>query len=182
MLLHCDAVQAHIESHIGLVETRIGVVPGWGGCKEMLLHHLTGATDPGSQIEEVEHVFYVIADAHTSASAEDARDMHIIRNGQGGISMHRDRLLADAKALCQQLADGYITPDANAMPEIPSAAIEPVLQRNIEHRREAGSLTDHDVLVLQHLAFVLSHGTATPDVAPGAWSLTIMPLNLWKAR
>ncbi len=38
--LHVDAVQAHIESYPGLVEVGIGVIPGWGGCKELLLRHI----------------------------------------------------------------------------------------------------------------------------------------------
>ncbi|MDP1171888.1 enoyl-CoA hydratase/isomerase family protein, partial [Klebsiella pneumoniae] len=36
ILLHSDAVQAHAESYIGLVEAGVGLVPAWGGCKEML--------------------------------------------------------------------------------------------------------------------------------------------------
>ena len=37
ILLHCDAVQAHAETYMGLVEVGVGLIPGWGGCKEMLL-------------------------------------------------------------------------------------------------------------------------------------------------
>ena len=36
ILLHCDAIQAHAELYIGLVETGVGLIPGWGGCKEYL--------------------------------------------------------------------------------------------------------------------------------------------------
>jgi 3-hydroxyacyl-CoA dehydrogenase len=36
VLLHCDAVQAHAECYMGLVEVGVGLIPGWGGCKEML--------------------------------------------------------------------------------------------------------------------------------------------------
>ncbi len=37
VLLHCDAVAAHMELYAGLVEAGVGVIPGWGGCKEMLM-------------------------------------------------------------------------------------------------------------------------------------------------
>ena len=37
ILLHSDAIQAHAETYPGLVEVGVGVIPGWGGCKEMLL-------------------------------------------------------------------------------------------------------------------------------------------------
>ncbi len=36
ILLHSDAIQANAELYAGLVETGVGLVPGWGGCKEML--------------------------------------------------------------------------------------------------------------------------------------------------
>ena len=34
--MHCDAVQAHSESYVGLVEVGVGIIPAWGGCKELL--------------------------------------------------------------------------------------------------------------------------------------------------
>ena len=36
ILLHSDAIQAHAETYTGLVEVGVGLIPGWGGCKEML--------------------------------------------------------------------------------------------------------------------------------------------------
>ena len=46
ILLHCAAVQAHAETYMGLVEIGVGIVPAWGGCKEMLLRHMADATPP----------------------------------------------------------------------------------------------------------------------------------------
>jgi 3-hydroxyacyl-CoA dehydrogenase len=46
LLLHADAVVAHMESYPGLVEAGIGVIPGWGGCKEMVMRHLAVASLP----------------------------------------------------------------------------------------------------------------------------------------
>ena len=39
ILLHSDHVQAHAETYCGLVEVGVGFIPGWGGCKEMLLRY-----------------------------------------------------------------------------------------------------------------------------------------------
>ena len=36
ILLHCDSLVAHSESYIGLVEVGVGIVPAWGGCKELI--------------------------------------------------------------------------------------------------------------------------------------------------
>ncbi len=46
MVLHSNAVQAHIESYPGLVEVGVGLIPAWGGCKEMLLRHLGTRKEP----------------------------------------------------------------------------------------------------------------------------------------
>ena len=40
IVLHADAVQAHCEASIGLVEVGVGLIPAWGGCKEMLQRYL----------------------------------------------------------------------------------------------------------------------------------------------
>ena len=45
-VLHAGAVQAHAETYMGLVEVGVGVVPGWGGCKEMLVRNQPGPKDP----------------------------------------------------------------------------------------------------------------------------------------
>ena len=43
ILLYADAVQAHTESYVGLVEAGVGIVPAWGGCTAMLARY---AADP----------------------------------------------------------------------------------------------------------------------------------------
>ena len=46
ILLHCYAVQAHAETYMGLVEVGVGVIPGWGGCKEMTTRWATNSEAP----------------------------------------------------------------------------------------------------------------------------------------
>ena len=36
IILHSNYVQAHVESYIGLTEAALGILPAWGGCKELL--------------------------------------------------------------------------------------------------------------------------------------------------
>src|SRR5437588_4684036 len=43
--LHAPARQPHAELYIGLVEVGVGLLPGGGGCKEMLLLAVDGATE-----------------------------------------------------------------------------------------------------------------------------------------
>lgn len=162
LLLHCDCVQAHIESYIGLVETSIGVVPSWGGCKELLWHHVGDISDPSAQIEAAEQVFKLIADAKTSASAEEAREMHILRDCCG-ISMHRDAVLHDAKRLCLKKAQGYTAPHSDET-QIPLGATKLVFNEEIELRVHEQNLDTHAKRVLQSLTFVLSGGESSPEL------------------
>ncbi|MBP8845991.1 MAG: 3-hydroxyacyl-CoA dehydrogenase/enoyl-CoA hydratase family protein, partial [Thermoanaerobaculia bacterium] len=90
ILLHCDAIQAHAESYIGLVEVGVGVVPGWGGCKEMLARWIANPKRPGGPMPPVAKVFEMISTAQVGTSAEEAREMLILREGDG-ITMNRDR-------------------------------------------------------------------------------------------
>lgn len=162
LMLHADCIQAHIESHIGLVEVGIGVVPSWGGCKEMLMHQLKDVTDTGSQLQAVQQVFSRIADARPSASAEEAKDWRILRDCCG-ISMNRAQVLADAKALCLQKAHDYTPPQSRTL-ELPKGAARHVFENEIERRVEKDSLDRHAKRVLQSLAFVLSGGDSSPKI------------------
>jgi len=156
ILLHCDAVQAHAETYMGLVEVGVGLVPAWGGCKEMLARWHHNPKGPQGPMPAVTRVFETIGTAAVARSADEARDLLYLRDGDG-ITMNRDRLLAEAKAKALQLADNYIPPQPAeyALPG-PTAATAMNLVLNDFHR--AGKATDHDVTVGKALAWVLSGG------------------------
>jgi 3-hydroxyacyl-CoA dehydrogenase len=156
ILLHCDAVQAHAETYMGLVEVGVGLVPAWGGCKEMLARWHHNPKGPQGPMPAVTRVFETIGTAAVARSADEARDLLYLRDGDG-ITMNRDRLLAEAKAKALQLADNYIPPQPTeyALPG-PTAATAMNLVLNDFHK--AGKATDHDVTVGKALAWVLSGG------------------------
>src|SRR6185503_2079387 len=105
VVLHCSAVQAHAETYMGLVEVGVGVIPGWGGCKEMLTRWSTNPKRPGGPMPPVAKAFELISTAVVSTSAEEARENLFLRRDDG-ITMNRDRLLADAKAKALALLGG----------------------------------------------------------------------------
>jgi 3-hydroxyacyl-CoA dehydrogenase len=156
MLLHCDAVQAHAESYIGLVECGVGLVPAWGGCKEMLHRWSTFGNLPKGPMPAVARVFELISTATVSKSAAEAKEMLYLKPTDG-ITMNRYRLLADAKAKALELARDYLPP---AEPELvlpgESAAVAMRLAAESFHRR--GLATKHDLVVFAALAEILSGG------------------------
>ncbi len=157
ILLHCDAVQAHAETYMGLVEAGVGVVPGWGGCKEMLSRRWADPERPGGPMPPVIKVFETIGTAQVAKSADEARDFLFLRPADG-ITMNRDRLLADAKARALALAtDGYSPPAASEI-ALPGPTARAAMSMAVDGLRLAGKATPHDAVVGKTLAGVLSGG------------------------
>lgn len=156
ILLHCDAIQAHAESYIGLVETGVGIVPGWGGCKEMLLRWNASGDRKGGPMPPVINCFRTIAMAQVAKSAEQAKELLFLRP-EDGITMNKDRLLADAKEKALALAADY-TPPLEAEVALPGPSGAVALSISIDQFRRLGKATPHDVTVGGYLAKVLSGG------------------------
>ena len=96
--LHAARIQAAAEAYIGLVEVGVGLIPGGGGTKEMLIRaneHAAGGEDL-DLFHAMKPVFETIAMAKVGTSAEDSRDLGFLRR-EDGVSMNRDRLVGDAK-------------------------------------------------------------------------------------
>lgn len=110
--LHSARIQAAAESYIGLVETGVGLVPGGGGTKEMLIRaneHSAGG-ESLDLFHALKPVFETIAMAKVSTSGEEARSLGFLRSADL-ISMNRDRQVADAKQTAlAMLRAGYHPP------------------------------------------------------------------------
>ena len=163
VLLHADAVQAHAETYSGLVEVGVGVVPAWGGCKEMLLRRFADPDRAGGPMPPITKTFEAIGLATIARSAEEARDLLLLRPGDG-ITMNRDRLLADAKAKALALAEDYSPPEK---PEIslPGETAAIAIGMAVDGFRLSGKATPHDVVVSRALAKVLSGGKTDVTVS-----------------
>ncbi|HEY5209998.1 MAG TPA: 3-hydroxyacyl-CoA dehydrogenase NAD-binding domain-containing protein [Pseudolabrys sp.] len=157
ILLHSASVQAHAESYIGLVEVGVGLVPGWGGCAEMTTRAYTNKRGPQGPIAPLAGLFETIGLAKVSKSAEEARDLMYLRPSDG-ITMNRDRLLADAKARALALAKDY-QPPKPVMLRLPGPTGAAAIGLSLEDLHRQGKASDHDLVVASKLAEVLSGGS-----------------------
>lgn len=164
ILLHCDAIQAHAELTIGLVETRIGVVPGWGGCKEMLVRSYAAKDEVRGPVAPAIAAFNLIAPARVSGSAFEARKLGFL-HATDGITMNRDRLLADAKAKALSLCEGYVPPEPPLV-ALPGPSGEAAILNILEGEALAGRATAHDLVVGKALATVLTGGPSADPLRP----------------
>jgi 3-hydroxyacyl-CoA dehydrogenase len=156
ILLHCDAVQAHAETYMGLVEVGVGLVPGWGGCKELLTRWSMNKRRPGGPMPAVAKAFELISTASVGKSAEEARDMLYLRP-EDGVSMNRDRLLADAKARALELTENYSPPEPTVL-RLPGPTARCAMNMAVQGFHKMGKATAHDTVVGDALAGVLSGG------------------------
>ncbi len=173
--LHAARRQPHAETYIGLVETGIGLIPGGGGTKEMLLRAVDSAAalappdpkDPPSRFAQsaemnaaLKRTLETIAMAKVSTSAAEARALGLLLPADG-ITLNRERLLLDAKAQAVALAEaGYTAPQPRTIPA-PGTASLAVLNTGVFLMGEAGFASEHDMKVARWVAYILCGGKVT---------------------
>jgi 3-hydroxyacyl-CoA dehydrogenase len=154
--LNADAIQAHAETYIGLVEAGVGLIPGWTGTTELLTRCVQNERRPGGPMPPIGQAFETIGMAKVAKSAAEAKDFLILRDGDA-ITMNRDRLLADAKAKALAMVAGYVAPD-KAEISLPGPTARVGLKMVVDALRVKGAATAHDEVVAGELARVLSGG------------------------
>lgn len=172
ILLHVDHVQAHAETYCGLVEVGVGLIPGWGGCKEMLLRYqeeereqydkATGGkklwfSPKNTPMGAVRKAFETIALARVAKSAQEAKEIKYLKKTDG-ITMNRDRLLFDAKKKAIELAKDYKAPEPVTDIRLPGPTGRLALDMAVADMRKNGKATPYDVKVSAAVARVLSGG------------------------
>jgi 3-hydroxyacyl-CoA dehydrogenase len=177
--LHAAKIQAAAEAYIGLVETGVGLIPGGGGTKEMLIRaneHASGtgfslSSSPESDLDlfhALKPVFEAIAIAKVGTSAEECRDLGYLRR-EDGASMNRDRLVADAKEAALALVRGGYKPLAASWQEGAQNTQIKVLGEQflagaklaIHMMLRGGYASEYDAYVGRKLANILAGGPLT---------------------
>jgi len=168
--LHAPARQPHAELYTGLVEVGVGLIPGGGGCKEILVRALASASTirPDGRGESVElleamkRAFETIAMAKVATSAHEARGLGFLSESDN-ISMNRERVLSDAKARALELARaGYEAPVMRMDLPAPGENILATLKLGVYLMREGEYVSDHEVKIGNKVAEVLCGGNVTP--------------------
>jgi 3-hydroxyacyl-CoA dehydrogenase len=179
ILLHCAAVQAHAESYIGLVEVGVGLVPGWGGCKEMLTRAMLNPKRPQGPMPPIAQVFETVGLAKVGKSAAESRELMYLRPTDG-ITMNRDRLLADAKVRALELAADYRPPEPVAL-RLPGPTARAAVGMVVEGFVQQGKATPHDIVVSAALGEVLSGGDTDITVELGEEDLLALERRAFMA-
>ncbi len=172
--LHAAARQPHAELYAGLVEVGVGLLPGGGGCKEMLLRAVDSAAAgrgksssealAGSveMMEAMKKAFETIATAKVATSAHEARGLGFLSDSDR-ITMNRERVLSDAKARALELIRaGYEPPIPRTDIPAPGENLLAALKMGVYLMRQADFITDYEVKLGGKIAEVLCGGDVTP--------------------
>ncbi len=157
--MHSSATVASGELYMGLVEAGVGLIPGAGGCKEMVVRHLGNVPqdvdyDPNPFVQAV---FQKIGMAKVSTSAEEARDLGFLRPNDRVVT-NPDRLIAEAKKTARGLADsGYVPPRPRTV-KVPGTTGRAAIELALYQMKNGGFATEHDVVVGTALAHVVCGG------------------------
>ena len=178
--LHAARRQPHAETYIGLVESGVGLIPGGGGTKEMLLRALDNAAslappdpkNPPSRFaqsaevaEALKRALETIAMAKVSTSAAEARGLGLLVPADR-ITLNRERLLLDAKGVATGLAAaGYAAPVSRTQIPAPGLNTLGALETGIFLMGEAGYASEHDQKVARWAAYILCGGRITAGAA-----------------
>ena len=166
--IHADQIVASAELYMGLVEVGVGLIPGGGGTKEMLLR-FTDQLHPNQQIgasllPAVQRAFELIGTAKVSTSALEARNLGFLRD-HDTVVMNKNHVIQEAKRAVLALAPDYVQPVMRQdIPVMGDAAIA-ALKSALYGMHEGGFITDYDLVVSEQLGKVLSGGTGNNRTA-----------------
>jgi 3-hydroxyacyl-CoA dehydrogenase len=170
IVMHANHVRAYAEFYIGLVEVGVGLVPAGGGCKELLLRYGASLADQlakktGGPFTPSRRAFEIISFATVSTSAAEAQELRFLRKSDA-VTVNRDLLLRDAKADALRLAEareaGNWQPPEAPMLLLPGPGARLVLEQQIENLLITGKISEHDSIIGNHLARVVTGGDCSP--------------------
>ncbi len=151
IVLHSARAQASAETYIGLVEVGVGLIPGGGGCKELLV-----------RLKDPRKVFELIGYAKVSSSAEDAKKLGLL-NRTDSVSMNPERLIGDAKALALSLVPGYSPGVPRNDIKVAGESGYALLKLGAWTARKGHYISDHDVTIAEKLGNILTGGRLTGE-------------------
>jgi 3-hydroxyacyl-CoA dehydrogenase len=156
--LHGDRARAAAETYLGLVEVGVGLIPGGGGVKEMVLRAVEDALPDEDLFPRIKKVSEAIATARVSASAVEAQEIGFLRETDH-LTMNRDRLIEDAKQTALAMVrEGYTQPRPRAdIPVLGESALA-AIKLAVHMMIRGGFISEYDGHVARKLAHVITGG------------------------
>jgi 3-hydroxyacyl-CoA dehydrogenase len=158
IVLHGDRVQAAAESYMGQVEVGVGLIPAGCGTKELTMRAIDATVRGTDPLPRLQKAFELIGFGTVSTSAADARRLGLLREVDG-ITMNRERLMADAKSTALgRVRDGYQAPPRRMSIQVGGEDQRAALDLGIHLAWRGGRISDHDALIARKIARIMTGG------------------------
>ncbi|HXB08579.1 MAG TPA: enoyl-CoA hydratase/isomerase family protein [Puia sp.] len=156
--LHSTLVVAARDTHLGLVEAGVGLIPSGGGTKELGLRAIDkGVWQGGEPIERLEPVLHQILTAKVAKSGEEARSL-FLTPADGVAKADGPPLAIARRAALLLMARGYtVPPERTDIPVLGITALR-YFREKIEALHDKGTITAHDALIGSRIAGILCGG------------------------
>lgn len=159
LCLHADAVVAHSELYMGLVEFGVGVIPGGGGTKEFTLRLSDEMSDGNIRTNQLRERFLTIGQAKVSTSAYEAFDVGYLRHGVDEVVVDRDYQLTRAKEVALGLSNkGYTKPIVRKDVNVLGQEGLGIVYVGANSMKSGNYISEHDQLISEKLGFVMCGG------------------------
>jgi 3-hydroxyacyl-CoA dehydrogenase len=164
LISHCDRVQAAADTFLGQVEMGMGLIPGGGGNKELLIRMTEGLREDTKvdRLPYVQKAFEAIAMATVSSSARHAQELGFLR-ATDNITINQDYLLHDAKkTVLAMVLEGYEQPRPKMIKVLGEYGVA-TFKVGVQNMLWGGYITEHEQKIANAVAYVLCGGDIKPD-------------------
>ncbi|MEH0158186.1 3-hydroxyacyl-CoA dehydrogenase/enoyl-CoA hydratase family protein [Limibacter armeniacum] len=156
--MHCDAIQAHAETYMGLVEVGVGLIPAGGGTKELTLRVSDSYKNGDVEFNALQDAFMAIATAKVATSANEMREMRFM-NDISEVTLNRSRLIADAKRKVLELqAAGYQQQAERKDIKVQGRAGMALFEAGVTGMQYGHWASEHDAKIARKLNYVMNGG------------------------
>lgn len=161
-----DRIVAHAELYIGQVEVGVGLVPGAGGCKELLRRIVNPVMrlENADPLPPLQRVFELVGLAKIATSAEEARELGFLSPGDR-IVVSRDNLLYEAKREVLHMYESGYRPPAPEKVYAAGRDLLSAIRTQLFMFQDAGYASEHDVFIGNKIAWILCGG----DLSEPSW-------------
>jgi len=156
--LHCDKIQAHSETYIGLVEVGVGLIPAGGGTKEMTLRASDSYVPGDPEYNKLQEYFMNIATAKVATSAYEGMEIEYLQS-KDQITVNRARVITEAKQAALELADaGYSQPIPRSDIKVQGKGGMALFEAGIAGMLFGNYISEHDGKIARKLSYVMNGG------------------------
>jgi 3-hydroxyacyl-CoA dehydrogenase len=161
MTMHADVAVAAAETYIGLVEVGVGLIPGGGGTKEFTKRVSDRFLEGDAEMNALQTAFMNIATAKVALSAEEAREMGVLRDVDR-ITVNKDRQILDAKSAAIELYEaGYTMPVQSRSVKVQGRSGLALFAAGVSGMKMGRYISDHDMKIAMKIANVMCGGDLT---------------------